>query len=93
MRLVIKNALQKYIIVNKIYSICISIAFRIITNILIKDHKKVIFSSFSGRSFNDSPKRLYELIKNDSYFKDFTLIWAFEDPNNFKNVVDKCRLS
>ena len=90
MRLIIKNALQKYTILNKAYSNFVPIVFRIVTKLLVKDKKKIIFSSFSGRSFNDSPKKLYDLISKDPFFESYKLIWAFEDPCRFKNLVDKC---
>lgn len=45
--------------------------------------KKILFVSFGGLKFDDSPKEIYlELLKDDR-FKDYDLIWAFIDPEKF----------
>lgn len=55
---------------------------------LQKKEKKIIFASFSGRQYSDSPKVLFEAIKNDERFKDYELVWAFNDPDKFRSQVD-----
>jgi CDP-glycerol glycerophosphotransferase len=37
----------------------------------------------SGRSFGDSTRVLYDYIVNDPFFRDYKLIWAFEEPEKF----------
>ena len=49
--------------------------------------KKVLFMSFGGKKYDDSPKALYETIKNDDFFKDYKFVWAFYEPEKY-NVVD-----
>lgn len=46
--------------------------------------KTIIFSSFGGRGFNDSPKALYDEICNRKEFDDWKLIWAFINPQDFE---------
>ena len=44
----------------------------------------IIFTSFSGKNYSDSPKAIYEeLIKHEKYC-DFTFVWGFKEPNNYK---------
>lgn len=45
--------------------------------------KRILFASFGGRRFDDSPRALYEAICNDSFFDDWELIWCFVNPNDF----------
>lgn len=45
--------------------------------------KSVIFSSFGGRRFDDSPKALYDTICSMEEFRDWKLIWAFVDPDKY----------
>lgn len=45
--------------------------------------KTIIFNSFGGRSFNDSPKALYDEICKRPEFDDWRLIWAFVDPSKY----------
>ena len=42
--------------------------------------KSIIFVSFSGRNYDDSPKALYEEIRNRESFNDWNLTWAFKEP-------------
>lgn len=46
--------------------------------------KTMIFSSFGGRGFNDSPKALYDEICSRKEFDDWKLIWAFVNPKDFE---------
>ena len=44
--------------------------------------KTIIFNSFGGRGFNDSPKAIYDEICSREEFKDWRLIWTFVNPEN-----------
>ena len=46
--------------------------------------KTILFSSFGGRSFSDSPRALYDMILTRKEFADWKLIWAFIEPNKFE---------
>ncbi len=41
--------------------------------------KTIVFESFMGRSYSDSPRALYEFMLSDTRFDDFTFIWAFRE--------------
>lgn len=45
--------------------------------------KTMIFCSFGGRKFDDSPKAIYDEICRRSEFDDWKLIWAFVEPDSF----------
>lgn len=45
--------------------------------------KQILFSSFGGRKFDDSPKKIYDDMLNDSRFNDYDLVWAFHKPEKF----------
>ncbi len=42
--------------------------------------KTMIFASFGGRKFDDSPRAIYDQIIHDPAFADWKLIWAFTEP-------------
>ncbi len=44
----------------------------------------ILFESFMGRAYSDSQKALYKEMLKDEYFKDFTFIWAFKQPENYE---------
>ena len=51
--------------------------------LIIPKHKKqILFASFGGRSFNDSPKAIYDEICRRDEFKDWELVWVFINPES-----------
>ena len=52
--------------------------------ILKKQPKTIIFSSFGGRKFDDSPKAIYDEICSRQEFNDYKLVWAFVEPEKFE---------
>lgn len=48
------------------------------------DEKLIVFASFGGRKFDDSPRAIYERMVEDPRFEGFDLVWAFIDPDKFE---------
>jgi CDP-glycerol glycerophosphotransferase len=48
------------------------------------DEHLILFNSFAGRKYDDSPKAIFEVMKADPRFKDYKLIWAFHEPEKFE---------
>ncbi len=40
----------------------------------------IVFSSFSGKTYDDSPRAIYEGMIKDHRFDDYELVWDFRDP-------------
>lgn len=55
--------------------------------------KQIIFSSFAGRSYSDSPKALYEYMLANPAFQDYTFVWAFRRPEDFAFLAQQPRTS
>lgn len=48
------------------------------------DDKLILFSTFNGKSYSDSPKAIYlYLLSNDKY-KDYKFIWTFKEPEDYR---------
>ncbi len=58
------------------------------TKDIVTDPKVILFSTFDGRSYGDSPKAIYEYMLTDSRFDDYTFIWAFRNPAEYKFLLD-----
>ena len=56
---------------------------RLMDHIYPLNYKSIIFSSFGGRRFDDSPKALYDKICTLDEFKEWKLTWAFVEPERF----------
>lgn len=45
------------------------------------DPHMVVFETFAGRSYADSPKAIYKAMCRDHRFDDWTLVWVFKHPD------------
>lgn len=60
-----------------------SILIRIFKFFLKEDPKLIVFSSFGGRKYDDSPRIIFERMLNDDRFNAFKIIWVFRQPDEF----------
>ena len=52
------------------------------------DEKLVYFQTFSGRGYSDSPKAIYEYMKNAPEYEDYRFVWSFREPEKFGDIAD-----
>jgi CDP-glycerol glycerophosphotransferase len=78
--------------VFKAYYYGMSLVLRIVRLFIRTDDKLILFVSYGGRHFNDSPKCIYEAMKLDLRFKNFKLVWAFINPNENSLDTPKIRI-
>lgn len=88
----IKNIIKNNSFLGLLFIFALSILYFLIS-LLLKKKKVILFSSFSGRQYSDSPKVLYEQIKSDSRFDDYKLIWAFNSPKDFPEIKDSVNIN
>lgn len=68
---------NNYILTILIYSV-LKFILNILSLFIKKDKNMILFTSFSGRQFSDSPKVIYDKIRKDNQLHDLKLIWAFD---------------
>jgi Putative glycosyl/glycerophosphate transferases involved in teichoic acid biosynthesis TagF/TagB/EpsJ/RodC len=68
-------------VLYKIYYFCGSTFLYFVSIFVRTDNKLIIFNSFGGKKYDDSPKEIHEKIIKDSRFNDYKIIWAFHSPN------------
>ena len=78
--------LKHYAFIQKLYRIIMSFIFRVWGKFLKTDDDLVIFVSFMGKGFNDSPKVIYEYMRSHSEYSRYRCVWAFENPENFPDL-------
>lgn len=71
---------------QKAYIIVMSFVFRVISAFVKTDENLVIFVSFMGKGFNDSPKVLYDYIKSHPKYSKYKCVWAFEKPDDYPEI-------
>lgn len=82
----IKNILKSINLVYSFYYVFGSFLLKIMGKFISIDEKKILFVVYGGKRYDDSPRFIYEAMKKDIRFKDFKFIWAFEEPEKFKQV-------
>lgn len=60
--------------------------FKIVGFFVKIDPSLILFTSFSGKQYNDSPKAIYEYLRSLPAGKNFNYVWAFEQPELFPEV-------
>lgn len=78
--------LKHNMLIQKLYVLIMSSVFRIWGRFLATDENLVLFVSFMGSNYNDSPKVLFERLKSDPKYKHLRCVWAFENPERFPEV-------
>lgn len=67
-------------IVYNIYHYIFSSLLKLIGIFIKTDNKLILFNSFGGKKYDDSPKAIYEYMKSNKKYKDYKLIWALNNP-------------
>lgn len=60
-----------------------SLILTLISLIVKPDDKLVLFISFGGKKFDDSPRAIYDEMIKDDRFNNYKLVWAFHNPDDF----------
>lgn len=72
--------------ISTVYFMVGSLFVRFLKLFVNSDRKAVLFVSYGGKQFSDSPKKIYDYMKSDPRFSDWRLVWAFVNPSKFKAV-------
>lgn len=85
------NKLEKMLKTNaflqKLYIIIFSFIFKFLGIFIPTRQKQVLFQSLKGKNYGDSPLAIYNYMQNDPFFKDFSFVWAFDNPEKY-NIKD-----
>ena len=81
----VKYSKVLYSIYFHLGSICISL----LKCFLKSDEKLIVFNSFGGRKYDDSPKCIYEAMLKDSRFEGYKMVWAFINPYSHEIPMGK----
>lgn len=88
----VKNIIKNSNILGITYILIMYLIYFLVDLFTVKK-KIILFSSYSGRQYSDSPKILYELIKEDERFSEYRLVWGFNEPDKFPEELDKLNIN
>lgn len=83
MRKELKSFIKKTRLAYNIYFILGSLCLRILKYVVRTNSQLILFVSYSGKKYDDSPRVIFESMIFDERFKNYKLVWAFEEPANF----------
>jgi len=63
-----------------LYRLFFGFIFRFLGCFVKTNKKLILFVSYGGDSFNDSPKALFDYIKDDGFFSSYFFVWALKKP-------------
>lgn len=70
-------------LIQVLYRKGMSFAFQTLGLFVRRDEKLILLSASGGRKYGDSPRILFEAMKNDPRFAGYKYVWAFENPEKF----------
>lgn len=85
----LKNKVKSSRLIYNLYFYFGSIMLSILRFFVKTDEKLILFVSYGGRKYDDSPQIIYEAMVNDTRFKEYNLVWAFEKPDLFESLQCK----
>lgn len=53
------------------------------------DNKLILFESFGGRNYSDSPKAIYLELLNNKKYNDYKFVWSFNNPKEYEYLKNK----
>ncbi len=73
-------------VIQSIYRVVMSFVFRVAGVFIGTDENLVLFVSFMGLNFNDSPKAIFEYMEAHMEYQNYRCVWAFEKPELFPDL-------
>ena len=84
----LKQKLVNFLKYNKVaygvYYRVMSFCMNFLKLFIRTDNKLILFNSFAGRKYDDSPRAIFEAMRDDPRFKGYKLVWAFHEPDKFQ---------
>lgn len=86
MKKILVNLLKYNQFIYALYYYSMNILLRFMSFFVGTNSKIVVFNSFAGRNYDDSPRLIFEAMREDERFKDYRFIWTFHNPEEFSIV-------
>ncbi|WP_233434899.1 CDP-glycerol glycerophosphotransferase family protein [Mesobacillus jeotgali] len=74
--------LKHNLIIQKLYKIVMSLFFKLLGLFIKTDNHLILFNGH-GRRYNDSPKVIFKYIIENEKYKDYKIVWALDDPEEY----------
>ena len=80
----IKNMLKTNKVLYKIYSSTFNVILKILKVFIKVDDKIILFNSFGGKKYDDSPRVIYEYMKHKKKYNEYKMYWVLDNPEKIE---------
>ena len=88
----IKHLVKNSKLLYKLYYYSGSFLLQIVGLFIKTDPNLILFTSYGGRKYDDSPRVVYEYLLNHPVSTSHRNVWAFMDPAEFPEVTNSVRI-
>ncbi len=74
------NIIKYTPILYSVYYHVMNLIINVIGFFVRTDKNLILFNSYAGRKYDDSPRVIFEQMKTDERFRDTKIVWAFHNP-------------
>lgn len=84
----VKNLIKGNHFFYALYHGIFSCLLRFWGHFIRENDRLVLFVVYGGQRYDDSPRFVYEQMKKDPFFSDYTMVWAFINPDEVSEVKE-----
>lgn len=92
MRSKIKAFVKNNKFIYTLYFYIGSLILRLIGLFIKTDPSLILFISYGGQKYDDSPRVVYEYLIKNPVFSGYKFVWAFIDPEQFPQIENKVKV-
>lgn len=89
----IEYLLKHNAFIQKSYKVCFGTALRMVGLFVKTDPNLVLINSLGGKRFGDSPKMIYDYLRNHEEYKHLRMVWSFvDDPTKYETGCENIKM-
>lgn len=88
----IKNTVKNSKLLYRLYYVGGSAVLKTLGLFVKTDPNLILFASYGGRKYDDSPRVVYEYLREHPVSSSHNCVWAFVDPDQFPQVENKIKI-
>lgn len=85
----LKRIVKRNRAIYRVYCFLGSLLLRIVGKFIKTEDNLILYVVYGGQRYDDSPRFVYEYMKNNKNYDKYNHIWAFIDPDSIEAPVEK----
>lgn len=88
----IKAIVKSSKLIYTLYFYVGSFLLRVLGLFVKTDPNLILFISYGGQKYDDSPRAVYEYLKKNAISSDYKYVWAFIEPDKFPQIENRIKV-